>query len=195
MFGAKTGGKQIKTAALLLCAVFLCACGKGKAAEFVTTDGGETYQQVSDNGEKKTYIADEIVYEVPAEWTHKNDGYTGFFHYPADGGLLYVMGTNWAPVELWYEKDAYKILHKSVADMEELAGVLPLGEVEEAVFGNKFSLGFDFEISFAEGSFAKGYALLFVHESYVYKFIFTFANETEKGELEIYKDEIINSII
>ena len=149
----------------------------------------------SGSNNEKRFSTSGVHYSLPEAWKSSSDGHGGNIHYPTDGGALYVMSTNWAPVDLTKQDKATEILELSAERAIDYMGITHIDEMDYHYLKNKYSIHFNFLVGINDG-LATGNAVLFVKNSEVYQIIFVYPWDLTLEESSLYQqhDTIINSI-
>lgn len=177
----------------LLCAlaalslVLFAACGSASAhtASALNPDSTETRH------------IEIITYDIPAEWSTSHTAVMGYYHYPPDGGILYVSEAALQPAD---RSQPEEVLNREIGAMGALfKNVEATSHTDNSFQGCPArQLWFTADVVFDEKTpentvRAPLYAEVFIHKDIAYTFLFAFPGG-EGSEMETHHEAILDSI-
>lgn len=147
----------------------------------------------SEEGGVKRKIANDILYDIPADWGTASDGLNGIIHYPPDavsGDIMYVTYENWAPVDMSNSENGDKLMEETAARLgDRFSDFMIVNHSEDPLpTFNSLDMEFIFTMTIEpddssnqsasaqqeEEIAAVGRGLYLVHGSYIYTFLFIY---------------------
>lgn len=153
----------------------------------------EAAPAASSSEEIKRHTIKGISYGLPESWKVKQDEYGGYMHYPEDGGVLYVLTSNWAPLRMWQEETAHEVLEDRVRSLMENSNLTNVYNTRQDDFKEYYSLHFQFSM-LVQDKETTGEALIFVKDSDIYQFMFVYPPDSEDSVLALQCNTILDSI-
>lgn len=179
----------------LALAAGLCGCGQddpGSVSISASSSGSDISASASDGW--VVNLVHNTLYQVPKGWGIEKPRGGSHYHYPPDGGMLFVMPSSWGIGDMSFEDDAYDGLYYYESRIRENFTEYKGLKTEAIMHGRHYALSIDFLMK-VEDAWVRGYALLYADaaEKEIYQYIFVFPLESG-GELETNMEAIIESI-
>lgn len=170
-----------------LCVLLLVGCQTGAPAS--SGAPGASQDETT-----RRFLLHETLYEIPKGWRTEQVRGPANYHYPPDGGMLYVSPASYGLGDLNLEDEACDglyysgaLLAKSMPDFEQL-------ETEERMHKGHYALDFWFNTTL-EGHAARGRAFFYAdaREKEIYQYVFVLP-DFSGSEIEEAMEDIIAGI-
>lgn len=174
---------------LMAVLVFFGGCTAGGAA-------GLKPAEASPGCQRRYYSG--INYELPEDWTYRDGESFGVYHYPPDGGMLFVSKGAFKPIDT--EQPA-EVLDKEIGALGSILNNIEVDSYEEGEFqGNEARYLWARADALTDEESGESllqvpiYAVVFMHNDFPYSMVFAFPHG-QSCEMEQHYQEVLASVV